>query len=188
MEKISPKMTKERQLSSDSSNMFGKSLIWDCGSSLYDSFELKSFERQLDMAIASRTMSMPHLSNNRVVPLSSSSRYSQSYMSKKGSNIYRSFRKLLKSVFRSKHKNTSSPRTQEANWSDEFDVVVCGRSNALSPISEVTEYHGVIDRRPAKLKQVPLLPLDRKTALLLGSQRIAHGTLDPPLRGISSRW
>ncbi|XP_068666615.1 uncharacterized protein [Aristolochia californica] len=36
-------------------------LLWDCDSSLYDSFELKSFNRQLDFAVASHTLSMPRL-------------------------------------------------------------------------------------------------------------------------------
>ncbi|GKD87177.1 hypothetical protein Tco_1358331, partial [Tanacetum coccineum] len=40
--------------------------VWDCESSLYDSFELKSFERQLDSAISARTMSMPHLSSSSI--------------------------------------------------------------------------------------------------------------------------
>ncbi|CAA0812109.1 Unknown protein [Striga hermonthica] len=36
--------------------------IWDCGSSLYDSFELRSVERLLDSAIASKSLWMPHVS------------------------------------------------------------------------------------------------------------------------------
>ncbi|XP_065017224.1 uncharacterized protein LOC135643795 [Musa acuminata AAA Group] len=35
-------------------------LVWDCGSSLYDSFELESLMRQLDSAGAGRCFSMPH--------------------------------------------------------------------------------------------------------------------------------
>ncbi|CAL9195842.1 unnamed protein product [Musa hybrid cultivar] len=35
-------------------------LVWDCGSSLYDSFELESLMRQLDSAGAARCFSMPH--------------------------------------------------------------------------------------------------------------------------------
>ncbi|CAI0441604.1 unnamed protein product [Linum tenue] len=43
--------------------------VWDCGSALYDSFELRSFEKQLDSAINSgRTLSMPHLPDRRVAP------------------------------------------------------------------------------------------------------------------------
>ncbi|CAL1386475.1 unnamed protein product [Linum trigynum] len=42
--------------------------VWDCGSALYDSFELRSFEKQLYSAINSRTLSMPHLPDRRVAP------------------------------------------------------------------------------------------------------------------------
>uniref|UniRef100_J3MEM5 Uncharacterized protein n=1 Tax=Oryza brachyantha TaxID=4533 RepID=J3MEM5_ORYBR len=39
-------------------------LVWDCGSALYDSYELTSFRRQLDAAVLScgggRSLSMPH--------------------------------------------------------------------------------------------------------------------------------
>ncbi|OIT27574.1 PREDICTED: uncharacterized protein LOC109213760 [Nicotiana attenuata] len=153
-------MTKERQLSSDSMVAAKPSLIWDCGSSLYDSFELKSFERQLGMAIASRTMSMPHLSDNHVFPLSSSSESglsnervglnldgSKSQRAlKKGSKISRTFQKLLKSVFRPKH-NTSSPifPVQDKSSSDEVQVI-CEKCSALSPIWEVTECDGLFRR------------------------------------------
>ncbi|CAL1373551.1 unnamed protein product [Linum trigynum] len=42
--------------------------VWDCDSALYDSFELRSFEKQLSSAISSRTLSMPHLPDRRVAP------------------------------------------------------------------------------------------------------------------------
>ncbi|XP_010436884.1 PREDICTED: uncharacterized protein LOC104720705 [Camelina sativa] len=48
--------------------------VWDCGSTLYDSFELNSFKRQLDSAISTssaRTMSMSRLPDRRLPPLSS---------------------------------------------------------------------------------------------------------------------
>ncbi|KAJ1259233.1 hypothetical protein BS78_10G138900 [Paspalum vaginatum] len=35
-------------------------LVWDCGSALYDSYELTAFKSQLDAAV-SRSLSMPHL-------------------------------------------------------------------------------------------------------------------------------
>nr|XP_009768093.1 PREDICTED: uncharacterized protein LOC104219154 [Nicotiana sylvestris] len=126
------------------------SLIWDCGSSLYDSFELKSFERQLGMAIASRTMSMPHLSDNRVFPLSSSSQIGVSNeqvamnlngsksqrVPKKGSKISRTFQKLLKSVFRAKHSSNSPIFPVQDKSSSNQVQVICER---CSPIMEVTE-------------------------------------------------
>lgn len=40
----------------------GAALVWDCGSALYDSYELTAFKRQLDAAVlACRSLSMPHL-------------------------------------------------------------------------------------------------------------------------------
>lgn len=40
-----------------------KLLVWDCGSVLYDSYELAAFTRQLDAAVLAcgRSLSMPHL-------------------------------------------------------------------------------------------------------------------------------
>lgn len=70
-----------------------KSHIWDCNSCLYDSFELKSFKRQLDSAIASRTSSMP-----RQPPLPSSTR---------SWKITRALRKILGSVFLKKPTSNS---------------------------------------------------------------------------------
>ncbi|RWW38436.1 hypothetical protein BHE74_00056327 [Ensete ventricosum] len=67
-----------------------KSLVWDCGSSLYDSFELKCFMQQLDSAIASRTMSMPHLSRSSHPP--------PPQARKKPSKLFRSLHRLLRSV------------------------------------------------------------------------------------------
>ncbi|XAR70195.1 hypothetical protein NMG60_11026970 [Bertholletia excelsa] len=62
----SPKnQTMDKQTQADQNQKSSKALVWDCESSLYDSFELKSFERQLGLAIASRSLSMPHLSDNR---------------------------------------------------------------------------------------------------------------------------
>ncbi|XP_060178500.1 uncharacterized protein LOC132608776 [Lycium barbarum] len=75
-------------------NASNKSLIWDCESSLYDSFELKSIERQLHSALTSRTLSLPHLLQpQRMSP------------KKCNSKIARSFQKLLKFVFRHKENN-----------------------------------------------------------------------------------
>ncbi|KAJ8526996.1 hypothetical protein K7X08_029473 [Anisodus acutangulus] len=114
-----------------------KPLIWDCGSSLYDSFELKSFERQLDSAIASRSFSMPHLPDRRV--LIPPPQQSTQPISKKSSRISRSFQKLLKSVFRAKQSN--SPFFQGQNR-DGF-YVVYDKSGALTTIPEGPEYDGL---------------------------------------------
>ncbi|KAL5989204.1 hypothetical protein ACLOJK_010094 [Asimina triloba] len=77
-----------------------KSVIWDCDSSLYDSFELQSFKRQLDSAIASRCLSLPRESTVRMPPPASSRKSSW--------KISRSFQKLVRSVFRPKASSSSS--------------------------------------------------------------------------------
>lgn len=70
-----------------------RSHIWDCDSCLYDSFELKSFKRQLDSTIFSRTSSMP-----RQPPLP---------LSKRSWKIARVLRKILGSVFLKKPTSNS---------------------------------------------------------------------------------
>ncbi|KAJ8649422.1 hypothetical protein MRB53_002445 [Persea americana] len=68
-----------------------KSHVWDCDSSLYDSFELRSFKRQLDSAISSRTLSMPRLLEVQ--------RPSPNPIKRRSSKITRSVQKLIRSVF-----------------------------------------------------------------------------------------
>lgn len=108
-----------------------KPKVWDCGSSLYDSFELKSFTRQLDSALSTRTLSMPHLSD-RKAPLPPQP---PAPVSKKPSKISRSFQKFLRSVFRSKVPN-SSPLFQEGSQ-DGFYFF--DSSGSLYTIPEVPE-------------------------------------------------
>lgn len=89
------------------SKQVSKSQVWDCGSSLYDSFELNSFNRQLDSAIkaSSRTLSMPHLTERRAPPLIQepvpiiTTLTKHQVMPKKASKISNSFKKIMKSVF-----------------------------------------------------------------------------------------
>ncbi|XP_034712046.1 uncharacterized protein LOC117934459 [Vitis riparia] len=129
-----PEMEKPKEQKRDKSEEEAKSRIWDCDSSLYDSFELKSFKRQLDSAIvsSSRTLSMPHLSDRRPPPPP------QVAPSKKPSKFSRSFNKLLRSVFRLKPHPTSLFRVQEPFFF--YD-----KSDALSTIPEASEidYAGV---------------------------------------------
>ncbi|KAF5734202.1 hypothetical protein HS088_TW16G00647 [Tripterygium wilfordii] len=97
--------------------------VWDCGSTLYDSFELNSFKRHLDSAIASRTLSMPHIPDRRfdvVVP--------PPPVLKKSSKISRSLNRLIKSVF---SKSNKQDRGQY--------YVVYDKSGALTTIPEGPE-------------------------------------------------
>lgn len=137
MEKTPEKNSQQKMAGAGAAN---KPVIWDCGSSLYDSFELKSFERQLDSAIiSSRSLSMPHLPNRHVLIPPSTADPSTQPISKKTSRISRSFQKLLKSVFRAKQSN--SPLFQGQNR-DGF-YVVYDKSGALTTIPEGPEYDGL---------------------------------------------
>lgn len=119
-----------------------KATVWDCGSSLYDSFELKSFERQLDSAISSaRSLSMPHLTDTRRFPPPSSHQLYQTHddqpqiLSKKSSKISRSFNKLMRTLFRTKQSPSTLFRVQSQRGHDR----VYDRYGALTTIPEVSE-------------------------------------------------
>ncbi|CAI0408643.1 unnamed protein product [Linum tenue] len=79
--------------------------VWDCDSALYDSFELRSFEKQLSSAINSRTLSMPHLPDRRVAPDPASSATSDPVSEAKKRahttpfKISKSVQRFFKSVF-----------------------------------------------------------------------------------------
>ncbi|KAG2680910.1 hypothetical protein I3760_11G120400 [Carya illinoinensis] len=113
-----------------------KSLVWDCGSSLYDSFELNSFKRQLDSAISRRTMSMPHLPDGRAPPKPQP----PPSVPKKPSKISRSLQKLLRSVFKAKPTSTSVLNVQNQSKEGTFYVHVYDKSGALNTIPEVPEF------------------------------------------------
>ncbi|KAJ0255198.1 Avr9/Cf-9 rapidly elicited protein [Hirschfeldia incana] len=158
----------EEEKKKENNNMKHKkasSHVWDCGSSLYDSFELNSFKRQLDSAISAssaRTMSMSHLPDRRLPLLDSLSPESpippppvtscSSSGNKKHSNkISRSLQRFLKSVFRPKHHQTlssssstpSSPVYKGAGHGGVGDkdryYVVYDKSGSLTTIPESTE-------------------------------------------------
>ncbi|KAF6140923.1 hypothetical protein GIB67_042336 [Kingdonia uniflora] len=119
-----------------------KPIVWDCGSSLYDSFELKSFNHQLDSAIgnASRTNSMPRLSNLMPRPLlqqQEKQQYQQQKV-KKGSKISRSLQKIIRSMFRSKSSSSKVYRVEEKSDDDGL-YLVYDRKGVLKTIPEVPE-------------------------------------------------
>lgn len=108
-----------------------KHAMWDCGSSLYDSFELKAFEKQLDSAISSRTMSMPHLSDRRYQ--APAAEPPPPVSKKPASRISRSLHRLIRSVFG--HKSNNSGRLVQEGFYD--------KSAALSTIPEAPEFDGL---------------------------------------------
>lgn len=124
------KVNKPKETQSQKANP----LVWDCESSLYDSFELKSFERQLDSAITSaRSLSMPHFFERQAPPPPQAPA-----LSKKYSKISRSLHKFIRSVFRPKQSKYGSMfRVQER--SQEGVYVVFDRYGALTTIPEVPE-------------------------------------------------
>ncbi|XP_019151216.1 PREDICTED: uncharacterized protein LOC109147980 [Ipomoea nil] len=146
MDKNKTAQTPAKGKPADDEDAATKPVIWDCGSSLYDSFELKSFERQLDSALASRSLSMPHLSDRRIVhdlqppPPPSQPKRSPS----SSSRISRSLQKLLKSVFRPKQTSSGGGikhlfRVPEPSRGGSFYVVYDKSGEALSTIPEVPE-------------------------------------------------
>ncbi|KAF5189074.1 Avr9/Cf-9 rapidly elicited protein [Thalictrum thalictroides] len=120
------------------------SLVWDCGSSLYDSFERNSFQRELDSAIG-RTQSMPHLSDHsrRAPPDPPASRPQSISPKRSSSKISRSINKIFRSIFRPKP-NTSSMVYQVHEQTKEGGqyYYVHDRSNWLSTIPEISEQGG----------------------------------------------
>ncbi|OEL20235.1 hypothetical protein BAE44_0018746 [Dichanthelium oligosanthes] len=60
--------TADHEAAEDSSGAW--LLVWDCGSVLYDSYELAAFKRQLDAAVLTcgRSLSMPHLQSAATPP------------------------------------------------------------------------------------------------------------------------
>lgn len=159
--------TKKEEEKKENNNMKHKkasSHVWDCGSSLYDSFELNSFKRQLESAISAssaRTMSMSHLPDRRIPLLNSlSPEYplppppvtscSSSGNKKLSNKISRSLQRFFKSVFRPKHHQTlssstpSSPVYKRAGHGggggdkDRY-YVVYDKSGSLTTIPESTE-------------------------------------------------
>ncbi|GAB2224678.1 hypothetical protein Droror1_Dr00005444 [Drosera rotundifolia] len=128
--------------------------ILDSGSTLYDSFELDSFKRQLDSAISARSLSMPHLDpssisartfsmprlreNRRHDPSLTSSSSTSSSGAKKQFwlKVPRSMQKLFRSVFGLKR---SGKRSGSA-WGNGGRVfVVYEKTATLSTIPEGPE-------------------------------------------------
>ncbi|KAJ4957094.1 hypothetical protein NE237_013877 [Protea cynaroides] len=95
-----------------------KSLIWDCGSSLYDSFELNSFQRQLDsFIVSSRSLSMPHLSHSD----HHHHHHHNIKRSSTSSKLFRSLQKLIRSIFRSKSAPGSLFQMKKGRAQEEYN-------------------------------------------------------------------
>ncbi|KAL9679061.1 hypothetical protein QQ045_016915 [Rhodiola kirilowii] len=130
--------------SSSSKQLINKSQVWDCGSTLYDSFELNSFNLHLDKAINSsssfRTLSMPHLPDRRapLPPLPVMTITKHQPVHKKFNKVSKSFHKFLRSVFG--YSNTiNQGRSQESKLYR--DVNHTGPNDPLNtkPLQKSTE-------------------------------------------------
>ncbi|KAI9108320.1 hypothetical protein K1719_020511 [Acacia pycnantha] len=129
--------------------------LWDCGSTLYDSFELNSFKRHLDSAIANsaRSLSMPHLSDRRLPAQPPPP--PPSTVSKKPFKISRSLHKFLRSVFKL---NNHHQQHQHHN-----NLYKSSSSNSTSSTFEVPHKSGdryvvVYDKSGPVLSAIPELP------------------------------
>ncbi|CAI8589313.1 unnamed protein product [Vicia faba] len=126
---------------------YNNKTVWDCGSTLYDSFELNSFKHQLDSAI-NRSLSMSRLPERRVTVLqkSSLSLSSSSVTSRKPYKISRSFQKFIRSVFKSNNdksnvsSSSNSLKVQEKYCNERFYVVYDKSGSVLSTIPEAPEF------------------------------------------------
>jgi hypothetical protein len=77
-------------------------LVWDCGSALYDSYELTAFKRQLDAAVlgsGGRSLSMPHLSTTGATPADDVGLRHQQRPGRRGSGNRRRLPALLRRLF-----------------------------------------------------------------------------------------
>ncbi|XP_006391642.2 uncharacterized protein LOC18009506 isoform X2 [Eutrema salsugineum] len=124
--------------------------VWDCESTLYDSFELNSFNRQLDSAISSsaRSMSMPHLPPLPQPETTSSSKKKQS-----SNKISGTLQKLIKSIFRQKKSNTPFKACHGVDMDKYY--VVFDKTGSLTTIPESGE--------STELVGSAINSLDRKT-------------------------
>lgn len=112
--------------------------VWDCESTLYDSFELNSFNRQLDSAISSsaRSMSMPH---NFPSPPPSETTSSSSTKKRSSNKISRSLQKLIKSIFRQKQSTTPFKACDYHGVDMDKYYVVFDKQGSLTTIPESGE-------------------------------------------------
>ncbi|XP_026429670.1 uncharacterized protein LOC113326079 [Papaver somniferum] len=119
----------EKSLGEDRVNSkgLGGRRIWDADSSLYDTFELNSFRRQLESAIISsaRSQSMPHLSDSgrRRLPRQQEAKSTTTTSTvPKKSKIFRSVNKFLRSFLRHKANSVKVNKFDAAaKCADQFD-------------------------------------------------------------------
>ncbi|XP_010418491.1 PREDICTED: uncharacterized protein LOC104704066 [Camelina sativa] len=138
---MNPKQNTEESTDVDNKMMKNKK-VWDCESTLYDSFELNSFNRQLDSAISSsaRSMSMPHLSHTPPPPPSETTTWSLTKKQQSPNKISRSLGKLIKSMFRQKEESNATFKAGHDRGVDmDKYFVVFDKTGSLTTIPESGE-------------------------------------------------
>ncbi|XP_010430561.1 PREDICTED: uncharacterized protein LOC104714796 isoform X2 [Camelina sativa] len=140
---MNPKHNTEEITDVDNKMMKNKK-VWDCESTLYDSFELNSFNRQLDSAISSsaRSMSMPHLSHSTPPPPPSETTTWSLTKKQQSPNkkISRSLGKLIKSMFRQKEESNATFKAGHGRGVDmDKYYVVFDKKGSLTTIPESGE-------------------------------------------------
>ncbi|PNX83506.1 hypothetical protein L195_g039549 [Trifolium pratense] len=132
---------------------------WDCGSTLYDSYELNSFKRQIDSAIANspRTHSMPHLTERKLhlqfQPQPELHSSDVAINNKSTFKFSRTFQKLLRFVFKSGN-NKSNNKISSSSCNS--------RSNSFRSYPKEEERLCVVydkfESEPVLLSTIPELP------------------------------
>ncbi|KAI4368032.1 hypothetical protein MLD38_016644 [Melastoma candidum] len=125
--------------------------VWDCGSTLYDSFELDSLRRQLDSALSARSLSMPHLSDSdRRHPPPSRTKEPAPLTLRKHTTIPRSLLRLFRSVLKSIPARRGSSNGQRTHPSH-----VPLRDEQLKPRWEHNPVFAMDDKHPIGLTTIP---------------------------------
>ncbi|KAI8569750.1 hypothetical protein RHMOL_Rhmol02G0301400 [Rhododendron molle] len=139
-------MEKAKRKEGNQTDQKPKYLVGDCGSSLYDSFELKSLKRQLRSYVLARTLSMTHPMDRRAQPSPprrplptrhaakrSSKRRSNGIRPSKFSKSFRKpaawimpFLKLVGSIFRPKQSDDLSVKMQGGLKGGSYNSVYYG--------------------------------------------------------------
>lgn len=139
---------------------YSKSTKRDCGSTLYDSYELNSFKRQIDSAIANspRTHSMPHLPQRtlqlQVQPQPQHHEPTSSLVinNKSTFKISRTFQKLLRFVFKSSGNKSNKVNSSSSSYSNSF------RSYPKDQEQRLCMVYDKYESEPILLSTIPELP------------------------------
>ncbi|XP_047152512.1 uncharacterized protein LOC124824176 [Vigna umbellata] len=156
-------MEKKSKSREEKLNQVSKGNVWDCGSSLYDSFELNSFKRQLNTAISNspknrKTLSMSHLPE-RCLSLQLHPQPPPIMSNNKPFKISRTFQKLLRFVFKSSNKLRTSTSCSRSTTPTS---IIASNNNTTFQVAEKysnkDRFYVVYDKSEPVLSTIPELP------------------------------